>query len=29
MDELLSIGLPVTVEWIPGHPERRDTDRNR
>ena len=29
MDELLSIGLPMTVEWIPGHPERRDTDRNR
>ena len=29
MDQLLSIGLPVTVEWIAGHPERRDTDRNR
>jgi hypothetical protein len=29
MDELISIGLPVTVEWIPGHPERRDTDRTR
>ena len=29
MDQLLSIGLPMTVEWIPGHPERRDTDRNR
>ena len=29
MEELLSIGLPMTVEWIPGHPERRDTDRNR
>ena len=29
MEELLMIGLPMTVEWIPGHPERRDTDRNR
>ena len=29
MLELKGLGLPVTVEWIPGHPERRDTDRNR
>lgn len=29
MFELKSLGLPVTVEWIPGHPERRDMDRNR
>ena len=29
MLELKGLSLPVNVEWIPGHPERRDTDRNR
>lgn len=29
MGELLEMGLPMAVDWIPGHPERRDQDRNR
>jgi hypothetical protein len=29
MGELLEMGLPMVVDWIPGHPERRDQDRNR
>jgi hypothetical protein len=29
MGELLEMGLPMLVDWIPGHPERRDQDRNR
>ena len=29
MVELSAVGMPVTVEWIPGHPERRDMDRSR
>lgn len=28
-EELQVLGMPMSVEWIPGHPERRDTDRSR
>ena len=28
-EEMQVLGMPMLVEWIPGHPERRDTDRSR